>query len=318
MKATMLGSIFLDSLEATSGAVFVASNPLVASGWSDALAKLHQLAAARWAPVALDPEVFADHLGASGAPLASTFAPAWPTPAQILERLHGEDLYLACAVGHGIPGASELFVRHFLEPITSAVHSIDNDPALVDEVRQALHERLLLATGGPPRILQYGGRASLATWVGVAAQRQALGLLRAEGARKRALDRASDEPLPPDLDPELAYLKVRYRGAFKEALSLGIARLPPRERMLMRLHNVAGLTLQRIALMMMVDESTVSRWVQKARDSILEETQRELGRQLGIRVADVPSIARLVTSQLDISVTRLLSSESATSEVKAP
>jgi RNA polymerase sigma-70 factor (ECF subfamily) len=70
--------------------------------------------------------------------------------------------------------------------------------------------------------------------------------------------------------------------------------------------------------MMMVDESTVSRWVQKARDSILEETQRELGRQLGIRVADVPSIARLVTSQLDISVTRLLSSESATSEVKAP
>ncbi|MEO5768212.1 MAG: sigma-70 family RNA polymerase sigma factor [Polyangia bacterium] len=318
METTMLGEIFLESLATTSGAAFPAMDQLVASGWTDALFGIHQVAATRWAPVVLAPAVFAEHLGASAAALASTFAPAWPTPAAVFGQLHAEDLYLACAVGHGMPGASELFVRRFLEPITSAVHAVDNDPALVDEVRQALHERLLLASRGPPQVLKYGGRASLATWVGVAAQRQALGILRGEAARQRAVDRASDEPMLPDLDPELAYLKARYRDAFREALILGLARLPSRQRMLLRLYNVAGLTLQRIAFLMKVDESTVSRWVQKARETILEETQRELGQQLGIRVADVPSIARLVTSQLDLSVTRLLSSERSHSDLKTP
>jgi RNA polymerase sigma-70 factor (ECF subfamily) len=168
-----------------------------------------------------------------------------------------------------------------------------------------------LSTDGPPRILGYGGRAALSSWVSVAAQRLALGLLRSEGARRRVADRAGDEPGEADLDPELAYLKARYRDDFKAALTTALAGLPERQRTVVRLHTVGGLTLARIAALLSVDESTVSGWLARARETILAETERELGRRLGMNISEVPSLARLVTSQLDVSVARLLTDEEA-------
>ena len=264
----------------------------------------HQRAREIWRPVVLGLAVYRRHLETCLA--ASRAQDAHEMP---LGGLHTDDLYLACAVGYDVPEAADLFARDFLAPIGTAVMAIDRNPAFVDEVRQALYERLLIHDGGPPRILQYGGRASLSSWVGVAAQRLALGMLRSDGARQRAADRAADEPVALDLGPELAYLKTRYRDAFKEAVGVALAQLPQRQRTVIRLHTIAGLTLARIAAMMKVDESTVSRWITRAREGILEVTNRELGERLGIRVTEVPSLARLVTSQLDVSVARLLSDD---------
>jgi RNA polymerase sigma-70 factor (ECF subfamily) len=269
-----------------------------------ALDRSYEEARRTWHPVVLDLGVFARHMAVSAAAV-----PGQSDPLSALESLHATDLYLACAAGHGLPRARELFVTHFFTSIAGAVHAINGEPAFLDEVRQALHERLLLANEGPPRILGYGGRASLASWVGVAAQRLAFGLLRSEGAGRRAAERASDEPWPVELDPELQYLKVRYRAEFKAAVSAAIAGLPERHRTVVRLHTVAGLTLARIAAMLAVDESTVSRWIQRARETILAETERELGERLGMRVSEVPSLVRLVSSHLDVSVARLLTDE---------
>lgn len=302
---TAIADAFLDALAAAPGGTrFATPDATARAALGAALARLHAEAAEVWPTLGLEVITYARHVATSIA--------ANPDPAPfeaIFERLHTGDLYLACAAGTGVANASQLFVHEFLAPIGAAVMSIHNDPAFVDDVRQALHERLLLAVDGPPRILQYAGRASLASWVGVAAQRLALGLLRSEGAYARASDRAADEPLPVVLDPELAYLKERYRPAFKEALSAAIARLPQRQRMVIRLHTVSGLKMQRIAEMLDVDESTVSRWIQGARAQILGDTERELGVRLGVRVTEVPSVARLVTSQLDVSLARLLGGE---------
>jgi RNA polymerase sigma-70 factor (ECF subfamily) len=271
---------------------------------TEAITRLHRRGAEAWAPVTLELETYAIHLARC---LAA--APGSADPVVSIEALYTSDLYLACAAGHGAPGARELFARTVLQPIAGAVQTIDGGPAIVDEVRQVLHERLLLSAEGPPRILQYGGRSALATWVGVAAQRAALDLLRTEGARRRAAERAAHEPLPLELDPELQYLKARYSGAFKEALGAAVRRLPQRQRIAIRLHTVGGLTLAKIAAMFSVEESTACRWVQRAREVILAETQRELGERLGICVAEVPSLARLVTSQLDLSIARLFGDE---------
>jgi RNA polymerase sigma-70 factor (ECF subfamily) len=297
------GTIFLHAIAAApTGARFAPLDAQLEAALDGSITLLHASAARLWHPVALELPLYARHLGVCAA--ASPEAGAADV---VLARLHASDLYLACAAGRGLAGASQLFVRHFLEPIAAAVQTIDASAAFVEEVRQALHERLLVATDGPPRILQYGGRASLSSWVGVAAQRLALGLMRTEKARQRVVDRAADEPPPLELDPELQYLKSRYSAAFKEALSVAISRLPQRQRTVLRLYTVGGLTLQRIGNLLNVDESTVSRWVQRARESILDQTQRELGERLGIKVVEIPSIARLVTSQLDVSVVRLLS-----------
>jgi RNA polymerase sigma-70 factor, ECF subfamily len=269
-----------------------------------AIEQLHRNASETWPSISLELSIYAAHLGACVAD-----APAGSEPVAVLDTLHATDLYLACAAGRSAPNATELFVLNVLEPVGSAVHAIDGDPALLDDVRQRLLERLLLAGEGPPRILRYRGRSSLATWVGVAAQLVALDLLRAEGSRRRLAERAGADPLPLELDPELQYFKARYREDFKAALTVALAALPQRERTVVRLHTVAGLTMAKIASLLGVDESTVSRWIQRAREVILAQTQRELEARLGIRVAELPSLARLVTSQLDISVARLLGGE---------
>ena len=301
MSGSSAGATFVRSLAGTPQGQLVAGDGGFEVRIETTITRLHAAATETWRPVTLELDVFAGHLATCVAA-----APGRPDPLVAVAALHASDLYLACAAGHGLPHAREAFVRTFLSSIAGAVQGIERDETFVDEVRQALHERLLLKTDGPPRILSYGGRAPLGSWVAVAAQRLALGLLQSEGARRRAAERAGDEPLPVELDPELQYLKARYRDEFKAALTTAIARLPERERTVMRLNTVGGLTLARIGTMLGVDESTVSRWIQRARGTILAETQRELGERLGLRVADVPSVARLVTSQLDVSIARLL------------
>jgi RNA polymerase sigma-70 factor (ECF subfamily) len=295
------GRAFMQELAARRG-LDLPNDPPLEERLDAAIRAVHQQGAEAWKPVALELETFARHL-------AGAAAAAGEDPAAALAGLHGTDLYLACAAGNGSPGAVERLALHFLNPIAGSLQAIDSAAAVIDEVRQCLHERLLVPDEGPPRILQYGGRSALATWVGVAAQRMAFTLLRAESARRRTTERAGEELLPVDLDPELQYLKERYRDDFKAALAAAIGRLGQRERTVVRLYTLGGLTLARIGTMFGVDESTVSRWVQRARETILAETQRELGVRLGIRVAEVPSLVRLVSSQLDVSLARLLEEE---------
>ncbi len=271
-----------------------------------AITDAHAVAQVTWTPVALPLGRYAQHLGEVAAAL-----PTLADPAAALASLHLGDLYLACAAGLGLPDARELFALRFLQPVAAAVATVDGGPGMSDDVRQALHENLLLGDGAgtPPKILQYGGRAALATWLGVAARRAALGLLRESDAQRRAAEREAEERLPILLDPELQFLKDRYRPAFKAAVGVALSRLGRRERTIIRLHSVGGMTLARIARLLQVDESTVSRWEKRARETIVTETQRELGDRLGVRVGEMPSLARLVGSQLDVSVARLLADE---------
>lgn len=250
-----------------------------------------------WAPITLPPERFAQQLGSATCGESD--------PIEALDRVHANDLYLACAAGLGIAGAADEVVALGAPAITGYVSAIDSSPSFVDEVRAAVIEKLLAPAEGAPRILQYQGRAPLAAWIGIAAQRMALSLLRADGAHARAADRAGREPLL-ELDPELRYLKQRYRDSFESAIAGALAALSPRDRALVRLHTVGGLPLAKIGPMYGVDESTASRWLQRARLAILEGTQRALERTLGVSEDEFKSIARLVASQLDVSVARLL------------
>jgi len=65
------------------------------------------------------------------------------------------------------------------------------------------------------------------------------------------------------------------------------------------------MTLDRLGVMFGVDGSTVSRWLAKARAAILAATQAELSRNLDVSPADFDSLARLVVSQLDVSIAAL-------------
>ena len=265
------------------------------------LAALHATGAAAWPGLELAPALFAAFMGARVRDA---------TPARWAE-LHVADLYLACACAARVPGAVERFDRHVGATLAMFVRAIDPAPGFVEEVAQVLKAKLFVGRADqPPRIGAYRGTGPLAAWVGVAAQRTALVLRRGESAMTRAHRRAFEQDPDPALDPELAHLKRRYKGVFGEAFRDAFGALSDHHRALLRLHLRSGLTLERIGSMYSVNASTVWRWLDAARRRLLAETERLLHERLHVSPEEFASLARLVSSQLDLSVTSLLGGES--------
>ncbi len=249
-----------------------------------------------WPRFALDPLRFADYVNAR---LRRDEAAASPAP------LHIEDLYLACACVDGLPVAHRAFDERHLALVPRHLGRIDRTFAVVDEVRQLLRERLLVATAeAPPRLASYSGRGPLGAWVKVAAVRLALNLRRARG----------DSPPISDPDaaivtvtPEMLLAQRRFRPQFDRALADAMSRLSAADRQLLRFHVVDGLSLAEIGALRDLDKATISRRLAAARAQLQRATHDHLRRQLGSAHPDVDSLIRLLHSQLgDVSVARLL------------
>jgi len=166
--------------------------------------------------------------------------------------------------------------------------------------------RLLVgAEGQPPRIAEYAGRGPLRAWVGVAALRLALNLRRA-AAPAAAREEVLTELIGREQDPELRRLKTMYRAEFREALEEALAALSDRDRALLRLGYVDGLKLAQIARLYGVHESTASRWLAAAASNAGKETQQRLVARLSLSSSAVDSIGRMVLSNLDLSIARIL------------
>lgn len=265
----------------------------------EALHDAYTRAVSTWPDLAIPPETFARYLGER--------ADRGIPPPKTLRTLRVEELFLACGCTLGLPAALDGFDRSCLAGVDSFLDHVSGAGAVRDEVRQLVRNKLLVAEDGEPgRIAQYQGRGPLAAWVGIVAQRTALSLLRSDRARARAHGEAMAEALTIGGDPELDYLRVRYRDDFRAAFAEAIAELPERDRLVLRLHLVDALTHEEIARMYGVSQSTVTRWIAHAREAIGDETHRRVCARLQVDTGEFESLAALVESQLDLSLTRLL------------
>ena len=218
---------------------------------------------------------------------------------------HAGDLAIAFAVGRGDAVVTRRFGELVAADIAAAARAIDADPAFVDEIAQCTHVRLVVADAGElPRIAHYRGTGPLRAWVGITARRMAL------NARRHAKHDAGDDVLADvvdrDPDPEILHLKTLYRVEFREALTAALAGLADRARALLRLRFVEGLELAQIGVLYRVHESTVSRWISAALDDVARATRRNLVARLTVTPETADSVARMVQSQLDLSIARLL------------
>ncbi len=222
--------------------------------------------------------------------------------------LHAGDLWLAygCVVGND--DAVGAFDREVLSQVGVLLGRMQPTPQLVDEVRQVLREKLLVAQpGAPPRIADYAGRGPLVAWVRVAAVRAALDLLRAGRARAGADVEPDDLAGDPDQSsPELDYLKERYRPQFKAAFQEALRGLDTEQRNVLRLHVVEGLNIDEIGALFKVHRSTVARWIASARQAVLAGARHRLRDELGLSAGEFDSLAGVVRSQLDLSVQKIL------------
>lgn len=288
------------------------------SGWAGmealeaALQEAVAAARAAWPELTMDAGAFVGYLAAR--------LPEGEEPVAAVRAVHAADLYLACACGAGDRVALARFDRDFLSPVDRYVAGVDSSPAFADEVWQRLRERLLVgapvrgagdnaAAVSPARMADYSGRGALAGWLRVAALRLALNLRRDEGGHRIAAQEseglealaASSQP-----GPELLHLKARYQEEFAAAVRAALAALPAEQRALLRLYFIEDMSLEALGALYRVHLSTISRRLGRAREEVSRETCRILEQRLGLSGSEFASVAQLVMSQLNLSISRLL------------
>jgi RNA polymerase sigma-70 factor (ECF subfamily) len=256
---------------------------------ADALLALVSGARAAWPDLRLAPEAFVDHLRGK-APGA-------------LAEVRAADLYLACACLAGDGAALSALEASVIRGVDKAVAGVEASPAFLDEVRQALREKLLVGTGR--RLADYSGQGSLLAWARTVAVRLALNLKR-DVAREVSDDDLLDAVPFAGRDLELDYVRAQHRADFAAALREALAALDSRGRNLLRLSYVDRLSIDQLGALYGAHRATAARWLNDARDALLAGTRERLVERLRLTQSDLTSLLGALQSNLEISLNRLL------------
>jgi RNA polymerase sigma-70 factor (ECF subfamily) len=217
---------------------------------------------------------------------------------------YAADLVLAYAASHGDAAALRRFEGECGGEIVAAARKVDRAPAFVDEIAQRVRVRLLVGDGAaPPRLASYRGTGPLRAWVAIASLRVALNAKRDDVP---AADDVLADVVDREPNPELRHMKELYRAEFRDALAAALSELPDRSRALLRLRHVDALELAEIGKLYAVHASTVSRWIADANADVASAARKRLVAKLALAPSAIDSVARMVASQLDLSIARLL------------
>lgn len=296
----------------------VSASALASAFWGDrpgtpseelapALAQLWEEATAAWPEVDVEASAFMAFVSermVDDAPRSDAIAPLRPG-----------DLLLCHACLRGDPTALAAFDAGYLAATPSLVRRLALTAEQAQDVRQQLAQRLLVGTDqAGPRLSAYAGRGDLRNWVRTAALRVAQNLIASGARRPTEGDEALARAIAPGPDPALGFLQQQYGERFRQAFEAAVGELSPKERTLLRLAFVDGMTSDAIGSVYSVHRATAARWVASARDRLRARTRRRMMDRLGVGQADLQSIMRLIQSQLDVSVRRCLAEEPPSSE----
>jgi RNA polymerase sigma-70 factor, ECF subfamily len=219
--------------------------------------------------------------------------------------LHSEDLAWARALADGDRVALDRYEREMVPMIDAKLRHRGLAADTIAEIQQTLRARLLVGSGDGPAIARYEGRAALKTWILVSALREAV-RMRDKAAREPATEDDAlialadrDEASTPATD------KLRYREAFRIAFRSALAALTPRDRVLLRMHVLDGLTIDQIAAVQGVHRATAARWIERAREAVSKNVRRDLMKQLGVDPFEADELLRWVQSRVELSLSAL-------------
>ncbi|CAN5832328.1 hypothetical protein BH11MYX2_BH11MYX2_11930 [soil metagenome] len=250
----------------------------------------------RWPTVQVEQATFIAHATPHG------------PPAVTLEGWSAEELYLATALNAADPQALAVFEAEYLRPLDHVLARF-SDPALADDAKQVLRERLLVRTPErPPQIGTFTGRGPLAKWLEVAVVRTAVSL------RRRVRDQPHDDEQLAGLqaagdDLRLVHLKETYLAEFTKAWRAALRDLAARDRTLLRLHVLDRLPFEQLGPLYGVHATTVGRWVGQVRDRLSHRVREILRTELRISTEELESIVGLIQSRMDVTLGALLSQE---------
>lgn len=258
-----------------------------------ALARLVAKGQATWTSIPLAQEDFAAFLGRCLPEQA----------AADLASLRGDELWLVCAFGRGIPGASEALEQHYLEREAAALSRLGAPPSMIEDILQEIRGRLVEMQTQEADRRAYAGRGSLGGWLRVAAVR-VMNRRRARRARELMVGSAPALVASPDHDPEMALLLKTSKAALTAAFQEALASLPPRDRSVLRYHFVEGLSIDALGALYRVHRSTAARWIERASRALSERTCDTLRKSISINEESFQRFVGLIESQIGIELAR--------------
>ena len=229
-----------------------------------------------------------------------------------LEKLHLEDLALACGCAAGDEEAWEHFIREQRPTLYRAADALD--PAggareLADGIYGELFERSLFR--------YFHGRSSLATWLRAVLAQRHVDRLRA-GRRLEPLpeNRGPAEAGPYAVGPAAGgYESDRCRGLIQEALTHAVSELPPRDRLRLACYYAQELTLAETGKLLGEHEATCSRHLARTRKTLRAEIERQLRDQHALSVAEIGDCFAAVSEDPgELDLRQLLRMEPASTE----
>jgi len=245
---------------------------------------------ARWPRLSVDE-------GALARNLAETACSPINSPTLAAER------YLAFACAERSPQAIAIFQTLYANAIDGGARSVNSSPAFVEEVRQRVLELLFVGKSpSSPRILQYRGQGPLGAWLRTMAKRLALRLVGTEHAERLVSEESLANELADSCDQELALLRAHYSEVFREALVTALRELPARERLLLQLSLVGGVSSVRIAKMYHLNQSTISRQLQRAAAKTFDIVRHKLRAELGVASEEFESLLTIVRSHIEMTL----------------
>jgi RNA polymerase sigma-70 factor, ECF subfamily len=212
------------------------------------------------------------------------------------------DLYVACACARGDDKAIAALESRYLASLPQLLRRTCSSEDLVADAIQTLRAKIF----GERRIREYAGRGSLEGWLRIAAARTLLTLVDKHQRHQPVGEPGIDDVILSKVDPELEYIKARYRADFHHAFHDALDLLSADERTILRLHVIDGLNIAEIGALRKVHRATVARWIAGARARILAETRRRLAIRLKVEPGELDSILGLMCSQLGDSLHRVL------------
>ena len=228
------------------------------------------------------------------------------------------DLYLACACVAGDTSALAALDKHVLGNLPAAMARLKLGSAAIDEAVQRARTKLLVGREGRGKIVDFSGTGDLRGWVKVIAIRDALRTARKEKREVSLSDELSAALPASELDPDLAYQKRLYQAEFKSSFEAAVDELSARERSLLRQSIVYHSTVDQVATIYQVHRATAARWIAKAREQLGNKTRAHLRNRLSLSEDQFESIVRLIESQMDLSMERLLATASDDERVHTP
>lgn len=227
-----------------------------------------------------------------------------------LKSLNWADLYLALACGNGEEKAISLFQKEYAKEIVAVLRKRSYSDDIIDETTQSLFERLFVGRkGAQPSILKYAGRGTLLAWVRTAAIRAAIDLSRKSKRYLPVGDELLDFFDRPTGDPELDRIKVQHRADFKAAAQAALAELDDEDRQILKQYYLEGVITEKLGEILGVHRATAARRLNRLTENLGIRINELLKEKLNLNTLELQSLMRLVHTQIDLSLNRVLKPE---------